>query len=107
MLIAILLLCKVISRLMSHVITRNCRRFNSNRSQDVCKDRPETYAWLASGSARGTLGRQTTHVIAGVSDCDSKEELVFMTEGEQTPSCKSRLLFCSIVPQVCFLRCFH
>lgn len=100
MLIAILLLCKVISRLMSHVITRNCRHLNSNRSQDVCKDRPETYGWLASclGSGVPWEGRQLSHVIAGVSDCDGKGEPVFMTEGEQNallqkPLCCSAALF--------------
>lgn len=36
-LIAILLLCKVISSLMSRVIARNCRHLHSNRSQDACR----------------------------------------------------------------------
>lgn len=78
MLIAILLLCEVISRLMSHVITRNCRHLNSNRSQDVCKDRPETYGWWQAGSALGVPweGRQLSHVIAGVGNCDGKGEPV-------------------------------
>lgn len=37
MLIAILLLCKVISSLMSRVIASNCRHLHSNRSQDACR----------------------------------------------------------------------
>lgn len=57
---------------MSHVITRSCRHLNSNRSQDVCRGRPETYGWLASWLCSVcALGRQATlSLIVGVSDCD-------------------------------------
>lgn len=49
----------------------------------------------------GTLGRQAAHVIAGVSDYDSKEEpVVYDWRGTKHSPAKACLLFCNTVPQV-------
>lgn len=64
-LIAILLLCKVISSLTSRVITGSCRHLGSNRSQDVCKE-PR---WVAARDGDST--REHKAVLKKLLSCSA------------------------------------